>query len=632
MAYSTSPGRIIHGRYRLEQALGRGASAEVYRALDLDLGRHVAVKLVHPGLAGDERFVRRFQSEARAVAALNHPNIVQIYDWGREDDQPFLVLEYLSGGSLRDLLIQGTQFGPSEVAQFGAQTAHGLAFAHRTGIVHRDIKPANLLFDDTGDAHITYFGLARAMADATWTEHIGTVFGTARYASPEQASGENVGPASDVYSLAIVCYEALVGEAPFVADTPVAMLIARTQQPLPLSPKLGPLAHILRAATAIDPRDRIDAAEFARGLDELGSSLAPAQLAVLSQRQDAPFDYLADPPTVFGTDDLTVDGGREHDPTTLLVAPGNDESPPIRPHRTLRLRLHRRGLQVAVAVVVVLALIAGGTVAYLQEVVYGHTIPKMEGVTLASARKLASHADVQLSAVRTAYSASIPAGDVVAQSLQPGTHVRASTKLDVVVSRGHAPVTVPKLVGLTSAKATSTLTKVGLVADAVPTYDETVPAGDVINANPASGSVNYKSTVQLAVSEGPQPRTIPDLSGLSYAAARAQISALRLIPKGIRNYSTTVPAGQVISSQPAEGSTGIAVGSTVTIVVSRGPQLIAVPSLGGDSVQDAVAALQALGLSVSEVIGPPFATAVSTSNPGPGEMVPVGTSVTLYTE
>jgi eukaryotic-like serine/threonine-protein kinase len=632
MAYSTLPGRIIHGRYRLERGLGRGASAEVYQALDLELDRRVAVKLVHPGLAGDDRFVRRFQAEARAVAALNHPNIVQIHDWGREDGQPFLVLEYLAGGSLRDLLRRGAPLGTPEVARLGAQTAHGLNFAHRTGIVHRDIKPANLLFDDAGDAHITDFGLARAMADATLTEHIGTVFGTARYASPEQATGENVGSASDVYSLGIVCYEALVGEAPFAADTPLAMLMARTQQPLPLPPELGPLTEILRAATAIDPRDRIDAGEFARALDEIGETLPPAHLTGLSQRPGALFDIEADPPTVLGLaislDEPTIDGRSEHDPTTVLAAPIEDELPQSRARRSARRR--SRWLRAAVATGIVLVLVAVGSVLFVQEVVYGHTVPKLEGLTLASASKVASRSDVVLASSRLEYSASVPAGEIVTQSLSPGTHVRANAKVGVVVSHGHAPVTLPTLAGLTSAAASSKLSSLGLIAHAVPTYNETVAAGTVISASPASGSVSFGSTVQLAVSAGPQPRTIPDLGGLSYAAAHAQITALRLIPKLARTYSTTTPAGEVVSSQPAFGATGIPVGSTVTVVVSRGPQLIAVPNVTGSSVQSAVATLQAAGLSATEVIGPPFATTVSATDPPPGTLVQLGTNITLY--
>ena len=286
MAQSTLLGRVLHGRYRLEAGIGSGASADVYRALDLELDRRVAVKLVHPGLASDERFLRHFQGEARAVAALNHPYIVQIHDWGRDEGQPFLVLEYLSGGSLRDLLASGTRLSPADVTSIGAHTARALEFAHSKGIVHRDIKPANLLFDEAGDVHITDFGLARAMADATWTEHVGMVFGTARYASPEQASGENIGTKSDVYSLAIVCYEALVGEAPFVADTPLAMLMARTRQTLPAAPQLGPLSDALRSATAIDPNDRIDAGELARELEDVALALPVPNVAGALRRRE----------------------------------------------------------------------------------------------------------------------------------------------------------------------------------------------------------------------------------------------------------------------------------------------------------------------------------------------------------
>ncbi|HVA43877.1 MAG TPA: serine/threonine-protein kinase, partial [Acidimicrobiales bacterium] len=188
-------GRSLGGRYRVRGWLGAGASASVYLAVDDRLERQVAVKVLHPALASDAGFLKRFQSEARAAARLRHPHIVQVYDWGEDPAGVYVVLEYLSGGSLRQMLDSSGPLSLAQVVAVGAQAAEGLAHAHKRGTAHRDIKPANLLFDEDGRLAIADFGLARAMADATWTEPAGVILGTARYSSPEQAGGLATGPA-----------------------------------------------------------------------------------------------------------------------------------------------------------------------------------------------------------------------------------------------------------------------------------------------------------------------------------------------------------------------------------------------------------------------------------------------------
>jgi len=216
---SDSIGRVLGKRYRLLAALGTGASAHVFLAEDVSLQRHVAVKLLQPGLASDEAFLKRFRAEARSVASLNHPHVLRVFDWGEDQDEPYLVLEYLGGGSLRDLLDRGVRLSHAQAAALGMEVAQGLAYAHVRGLVHRDIKPANLLFDDEGRVRVADFGVARALAEAAWTEPAGAMVGTARYMSPEAAEGKTVDGRSDVYSLALVLYEALTGTVPFVAET-----------------------------------------------------------------------------------------------------------------------------------------------------------------------------------------------------------------------------------------------------------------------------------------------------------------------------------------------------------------------------------------------------------------------------
>ena len=235
-------GRVLGGRYRLLAPVGAGASATVYGAEDVSLRRSVAVKILHPSLADDPAFIKRFRAEAQAAAALNHPNVMAVYDWGEERGIPYLVLEFLANGSLRAMLERGRRLSPSQALLVGLEAARGLDYAHRRGLVHRDVKPANLLFGDDGRLRIADFGLARAIAEAAWTEPAGVVLGTARYASPEQAKGLPVDGRTDVYSLALVLVEAITGTVPFSADTTVATLMNRIDKLMPVTADLGPLA------------------------------------------------------------------------------------------------------------------------------------------------------------------------------------------------------------------------------------------------------------------------------------------------------------------------------------------------------------------------------------------------------
>jgi len=254
-------GRVLGGRYRLIAPIGAGASAVVYLADDTRLRRRVAVKLLHQGLAEDETFLRRFRAEAQAAAALNHPHILAVYDWGEDAREPFLVSEYLGGGSLRAMLDKGHSLTTSQALLVGLEASRALDYAHKRGFVHRDIKPANLLFGEEGRLRIADFGLARALAEAAWTEPAGVMVGTARYACPEQARGEMVDGKGDVYSLALVLIEAVAGTVPFAADTTIATLMARQDKPVEVPESLGPLRGILARAGHPDPTQRPDAGE-----------------------------------------------------------------------------------------------------------------------------------------------------------------------------------------------------------------------------------------------------------------------------------------------------------------------------------------------------------------------------------
>src|SRR6478672_5733303 len=272
---SDLPGRVLAGRYLLHGAIGTGASGRVYVADDQRLRRRVAVKVLHAGLADDAAFLRRFRAEAQLAASLRHPNIVTVYDWG-EDEMPFMVLELLEGGSLRSMLDQGTLLTVPQAARVGRDVASALEYAHSRDVLHRDIKPANLLFDEHGVVRVADFGLARALAEASWTEPAGAVFGTARYSSPEQARGVQLDARSDLYSLALVLVEAVTGRLPFASDTTLGTLTARTMQPIVAGEELGLLEPVIDRVGAIDPNDRYpDAATMRQAIADAADALPP---------------------------------------------------------------------------------------------------------------------------------------------------------------------------------------------------------------------------------------------------------------------------------------------------------------------------------------------------------------------
>ena len=315
---------MLGGRYRLVAPIGLGASAQVFLADDVRLRRRVAVKMLHDALAGDVEFLRRFRAEARAAAALSHPNVMAVYDWG-DDDTAFIVTEYLSGGSLRALLDAGNLLTPSQALMVGLEAARALDYAHRRGFVHRDIKPANLLFGEDQRLRIADFGLARALAEAAWTEPQGAIMGTARYASPEQAKGEKLSGRADVYSLALVLVEAVTGSVPFSADTTIGTLMARVDRDLVVPDELEALHEVLTRAGRHDPEERIDARALATGLLRAAKALPkPATLPLAGALLASGEPAMDIDPTVHGSS------------ATVTVEPESEVEPDPTPEPDLR--------------------------------------------------------------------------------------------------------------------------------------------------------------------------------------------------------------------------------------------------------------------------------------------------------
>ncbi|MEI7623573.1 MAG: PASTA domain-containing protein [Actinomycetes bacterium] len=642
-------GQVLGGRYRLLAPIGTGASATVYLADDVVLRRRVAVKVLHDALAGDASFLKRFQAEARSAAALNHPHIMAVHDWG-QGEVPYLVTELLDGGSLRAMLDQGSFLDLAQARHVGIETARALDYAHRRGFVHRDIKPANLLFDDEGTVRIADFGLARALAEAAWTEPAGAVLGTARYASPEQAQGSVLDGRSDVYSLGLVIIESVTGRLPFTADTTLGTLMARVDRQVPVPPELGPLAPALSAAGVPNPADRPDAAEFATMLMAAGDlgPVAPLRLAGTVALQPDQLDP-REPTTIYmpeqvvlGSPTASAGGPMFVDPT-VVSDPFFESQPATRVvHRSeseavattarsgvgAKRRIPRRSL---LAVLVALLVIGGGAAFFLLRTPT-HTLSDYTTLSVSDARVALESKGFNVAEVGT-YSESVAVDTVISQDPPAGTSLAEGSTVTLTVSQGPPPVPVPTdLAGKTIDQASAALTaagfKLGVVTDA---FDETVPKGSVLSvAAGVTAQMPKGSAIGLIASAGPKPRTVPDLAGKTVVDATAQLDSLGLKVNRSDEYSDTVAENLVISTTPAAGQS-VNKGSAVAVVVSKGKKPVTIPaSIVGKSVADASAILTNAGLTVSGVTGNPTRT-VTGATPAVGTQVKSGSAVSLVT-
>jgi serine/threonine-protein kinase len=634
-----SVGRVLGDRYRLTRPLGVGASAHIYVAEDVNLRRRVAIKVLHSELAADEAFRRRFQAEARVAAALRHPNILQVYDWGYDDGAPFLVMELLEGGSLRALLDRGHLLSPAQAAHAGADVARALDYAHRRGLVHRDIKPANLIFDDEGRITVADFGLARALAEASLTEPTGAVVGTARYAAPEAVRGDSLDSRADVYALALVLIEATTGSVPFAADTTLATLLGRLERPITAPTATGPLGPILEAAGTVDPAARLDAIGLARALDGVAARLpAPAPLP-LTGPAEAGAEVDPSPTDHPGRARLYDGDQADADDPTGIRSRGRRvrRGRRARPDRagTGRRARRRRWLpvaMVAVSLAILLAAIGAGLVWATGALTPSHPVPGLVGSTAAVAAQRLQPLHFHLVVSDRAYDPHAPVGTVISQR-PSGGRLGEGSAVAVTLSLGPRPVAVPNLTGLSATTATALLSYVGLRAEvAGHVASMTVPAGVVVSSSPAHGTLLPGQRVALIVSSGKPRVAIPALQGAnaaSFAAAHHALSAAGLAATQSAAYSDTVPAGMVVSTSPAAGVT-VVVGSPVIVVISKGPHLISVPDVSGQSVGAASQALTGDGFQVSGVTGNPIATVTGTS-PSSGEVIRFGSAVQIIT-
>ncbi|MEX0868991.1 MAG: Stk1 family PASTA domain-containing Ser/Thr kinase [Nitriliruptoraceae bacterium] len=604
------------GRYLLLDELGRGGMATVHRAYDEVLDRAVAIKILHPHLAGDPTFLDRFRREARAAAALNHPNVVTVYDWGESDEGAYLVLQLVAGTTVRRVLTANGPLDPRYAAAIVDAAARGLDAAHRVGLVHRDVKPENLLIGTDGVVRIADFGLARAAATSSTTFGTGVLVGSPHYLSPEAVRGEPLDPRADVYALGVVLFECLTGRPPHQGESPYATALAHTERsvaaPSTLRAGLDPaLDEVVGWATAIDRDQRyVDAADFARAL-----AIAVPERADLTGL--VPNDNGHDPSpaahhaATTPVDDTDLDTTRDHD-----IA-------------------RRRGwLGVLVVALLVAGSTLGGYLLWDRMLAPMVEIPTVVGQELTDATDALEIAGFDVAVDdESPYDDEIPAGHVVRQ-LPTGT-ARTGTVITVQTSAGPRMVVVPAIAGLEADEAEQQLAALGFDVTPVELHHPDVRSGQVIATRPAAGaSVVDGGTVELLVSSGPAPVAVPDLVDrpLDEATALAEGRGLRIVTTD-RSHNPA-PAGTVLTQSPAAG-TELRPGTPIDVTVSDGPPPIEVPAVRGELVEDAVAVLEALGLKVDvEYRGGVGAILrpgqVFDQDPGPGSVRRVGDAVTLF--
>jgi serine/threonine-protein kinase len=613
-------GRVLGGRYRLLSPLGSGASADVYLGDDVRLHRRVAIKMLHPSLAHDDAFLRRFRAEARAAAALSHPNILAVYDWDGEDP-PYLITEYLKGGSLRAMLDAGHRLSPSQALVIGLQAAQGLDVAHRQGFVHRDMKPANLLFGGDGRLRVADFGLARAVAEAAMTEPTGAVLGTARYASPEQAQGENLTGQSDLYALGLVMIEAVTGKVPFAADTTVGTLMARLDRAVEVPEDMAALRPVVERLGAVSPSDRPDAAELVSELMDAATELPrPATLPLVGQsslRQDVAPDTedktivagalaapaLGSPATVqqpaLGAAPVApVASTQMHvgtqSPAPAAAGPGGPGGPhpadPSRvppggaPKRSVK-RRRVPGWFVPTLLTVLALLVGAGGAWFLREAsVPSHTIPdELIGAEYEDLDDLIGDRGWRRD-VTWEYSDDMEVDHISRTAPGPGAELKEGEKLEVVVSCGPLPVALPAgLEGTAGDDAEDQLIDQGFEVEVERDFNDDVDRGDVVEVAAETGATDERcasdeevpeagappgSTVVLHVSDGPEP-TVPEVVGMPWDRAKDVLEEAGFEPQREGERNRDVRSGRVIRTDPAAGST-LEEGSEITVYVSQG--------------------------------------------------------------
>ena len=567
------PDYIVAGRYRLREQLGRGGMGVVWRARDERLERDVALKVLHPWVADDADLRARFEREAAALARLEHPNVVRLYDVLEDRGQTVLVLELVEGEGLHAVL-RGRRVDWDEARRLSAPVASALAHAHARGVVHRDLTPSNVLVERrTGRVVVTDFGLARLVRGTTSVPVSGVLAGTPEYWAPEQAAGRQTGPATDLYALGAMLFQLLSGRLPFEGDDRLAAGLRRAHEQAPSLRDVAPTApreavELVDRLLARDPVRRGDAAAAALALGADPTSLPRAEAK-------AEVDPLRETPRALPATLVTK---LFREPATIVAQ--------VRSHRSAVPRWRLAAL--ASALLVTVALAGGAVLAIAGGDPTGVEAPDVIGKRVAAAKAelaaSARDADLpmpKLKVVDRSYSESAPAGAIMAQDPADGDRIAAGSALLVSVSRGSAYADVPAVAGLAGADAYRLLERSGFVPTRRYAPSTEIDAWHAVETDPKTGTrVKRPARVALVVSTGPPKRPVPSLQGLDANAAANALREAGFAPAVEERANTSVAPGTLLAVRPGRGSR-IPLGSTVTLLVARAPRWEALTRVEG---------------------------------------------------
>ncbi|MFK0008667.1 Stk1 family PASTA domain-containing Ser/Thr kinase [Paenarthrobacter sp. NPDC090520] len=665
-------GTTVDGRYLVRSRLARGGMSTVYLATDQRLERDVALKVLHPHLANDQTFLERLSREAKAAASLSHPHVVGVLDQGEDGHIAYLVMEYVKGHTLRDVLDEQGALPPRLALALIDPVIEGLAAAHGSGLIHRDVKPENVLIADDGRIKVGDFGLARAVTATTST---GALIGTVAYLAPELVLGKAADARSDIYSAGIMLYEMLTGKQPYAGDSPIQVAYqhvnSAVSRPSEAAPGLAQdLDELVQWCTAVDAENRpVDGTALLSELRHIRTSLSDEQLDHKQASSNGPLPATAPVPygahpteAIPATSSPTEFISHQSNPTTVMAsaasqgratipgvddpvrAPGKREAKrlekqeakdraraaatPVRPLREGNPR--RRGVIWAI-VIVILALLAGSA-GWFFGMGPGSpgTVPDVKNKTVAEAQQLLRTAGFQ-SEPQDVFDDDIKAGLTVGTKPESGVQVRKFQPITLFVSKGAQLFALPGLTGGTLDDAKNALNTAQMaLGNVTQAFDDKAPAGVVLAQDPAKGTeVRHGTPVALVVSKGPQPIPVPDVKGQPQDAAvkAIQDAGLKAVIAPETVNDKTVPKGSVVTQSPANGT--LIKGDSVTLTVSKGPKLVKVPSFVGKQAKDARKQLEDLGfeVKVNEILGGFFGT-VRDQNPVNSE-VPEGSLITL---
>ncbi len=628
-------GELIDNRYQLQRVVASGGMATIYHAIDLRLDRQVAVKIMHPHLANDEDFVGRFIREAKAAAALAHPNIVAIQDQGwNEGGVPavFIVMEYIEGFTLRDVITEQGALGVTESLRYFAPVISAMSAAHKNGILHRDLKPENILISKDGRVKVADFGLAKGpQLGATLTVESSVILGSVSYLSPEQVQRGLSDMRSDVYSLGIVLFEMLTGKKPFDGESPIQIAYMHVNEnvvaPSTLNPSIPPeLDEIVLKATANNPDKRFkDAGAFQEPILSLLAKLDPNRRQ-MSLELDIPIPT-GKAPKKKGAKRSKLDIIKNIT-TQLDLKRGNvmrETSGATKRKRKVSKRVKRNR---AIALMIVLLIIAtswyrisgpGNKIA----------IPSLAGMTQKQAAKTVAELGLKVDVTQEVFSEDIPKGKVITSDPAGGGRVAIAGTVHLIISKGKERIEVPNLAGLTIESATVALKEINLKIGRVSEkFSNSVEAGLIIDGNPVSGSpVRKDSTIELIISKGLEQVALANFQGKTSDQAQSELTAAGLIVNSKYEYSDTIPIGTVIQQTPSDVGT-IGKGEKITLVISKGPSKIFIPNVYSLSKMGATKILEDLGFVVKYKY---IAKKKSVTNMSPkyGTAVAPGSTVTI---